>query len=148
MSSKSSVLPNNYLKLLDEKSKDYYNIKIIEIRRLFWSWLTSALRKRHILIIEKCQVWLKLSLGLWKRIWRRNPWATSLTWETVPINKCFCDDYAITLREKNHNLRFEIELIGWLFIKKLYSPSHKDTLHQVWLKLVQWSRRYTLPLTP
>ena len=27
---------------------------------------------------------------------------------------------------------------GWLLIKKIESPSLKDTLHQVWFKLVQW----------
>ena len=63
--------------------------------------------------------------------------ATSLTWETVPFIK-----HIYAAQWSCHNIKRKSispfrELNGWLFIK-LESPLNKNTLHQVWSKLVQW----------
>ena len=70
----------------------------------------------------------------------RGPWATSLTWKINKIHKSINTfDDIITLikrRRKNHYYLYENLLV--LYLKKLESPSPKDALCQVWLKLAQW----------
>ena len=68
----------------------------------------------------------------------RGPWSTSLNWEAVLINKHFCIKQWLChyIRRKKWLPHFWV-LNGWLFIK-LKLPSNKDTLPQVWLKLVLW----------
>ena len=60
--------------------------------------------------------------------------------KTISLHKASYD-FTITLikRQKILNLKFELsELNGPLYVEKLESPSHKDALCPVWLKLAQW----------
>ena len=76
--------------------------------------------------------------------WTRGQWATSLTRETVPTNNQICGNYLwlyhIIDLKKKPIISF-LKRITWSFTciyKKLKSPTSKDVLCQVWLKLAQW----------
>ena len=76
---------------------------------------------------DLCQVWLKLALWFWRRR--------------------FLNDCAPILHFCNY-LPLEEDLA--LYLNKLESPSPKDDLCQVWLKLAQWfwRRRFLNDPTP
>ena len=65
-----------------------------------------------------CQVWLKLALSFWRRRF----------FNFVNVFSLF----------RNY---LRLEKGRALHLNKLESPSHKDALYQVWLKLVQWFLR-------
>ena len=62
-----------------------------------------------------CQVWLKLAQWFWRRRFLNFVNVFSLFRNYLPLGKG-----------------------GALHLNKLESPSHKDALCQVWLKLAQW----------
>ena len=70
----------------------------------------------------------------------RGLWATSLIWETVPINKHICAKLWLYhkkyLEKENHILLVENQMV--LNTLKLKSPSPKSAFCQVWFKLAQW----------
>ena len=66
-----------------------------------------------------------------------------LTWETVPTNKYICAKLWLYVRAitliKRKKITLSFLRIEWsLYLQKLGSPSPKDALCQVWLKLAQW----------
>ena len=70
----------------------------------------------------------------------RGPLATSLTSETVPINKHNCTKqwlYHSINKKKEEYFHFENSMVDYLL--KLESPSHKVILHQVWLNWTELS---------
>ena len=67
----------------------------------------------------------------------RGPWATTLTWENfLKIDKHVWLLQCRFREEKTHYLLYENWMV--LHLNKLESPSPKDALWHVWLKLVQW----------
>ena len=68
--------------------------------------------------------------------WTRGPWATTLTFLKIDkhkwLSKCWLRE------EKTQSLYVNLMV---LHLNKLGSPSSKDALCQVWLKLVQWFLR-------
>ena len=70
----------------------------------------------------------------------RRPWATSLTWEMVPINKHISTKlwlYHDIDKEKKKIIFSFWESFTPLFVKT-YVLSPKNSLCKVWLKLAQW----------
>ena len=74
----------------------------------------------------------------------RGPWATSLTWETgetVSTINTFAKSYDYTITLINRKKSFSPGVFkNWivLYLLKLKSPSTKDALCQVWLKVDKW----------
>ena len=68
----------------------------------------------------------------------RGPCATSSPEKTVQINKHMIIKWHWLREEKKNYLLFENWMV--LHLNKLGSPSPKDALCQIWLKLAQWTR--------
>ena len=70
-------------------------------------------------------------------LWTRGPWATSLSWETVSVNKYIFAKlwiyHNVDYKEKKY-LLFENVPYMW----KLESPWPNVALRQIWFKLAQW----------
>ena len=105
---------------------DNYEIAKIHLRNLkiFFSWIPFTqgcfMPSYYYLLLEQ----------------EAHPWATSLTWENSSY------DYIITLIKRRKKKLYEKELL--LHLKKLESPSPKDALCQVWIKLALcfWRRGF------
>ena len=63
-------------------------------------------------------------------MWNKNPWPTSLTWETIPFNKHMIL-FLGWLREKKYFLS-PVFLIECSLLFKIESPLFKDDLHWIW----------------
>lgn len=67
----------------------------------------------------------------------RGPWATSLTWKTLPSKKKLEQSYYTSRLVKSHyNLPLKRSLA--FHFNKIESPLLKDALSQVWFKLAWW----------
>ena len=102
--------------------------------------------KYHFHLFYRC-IHSKFRINVYHKKWKReahgqNPSPEKqFQWINIFVQSYV---YTITFRERNHFLLFEIWLV--LFkkknkkkkTKKLESPSHKDALYHVWLKLAQW----------